>query len=126
MNTLWILANRCNNATESVAPIIKERANDYNVLIAAIICISLVLVALIAAITISCWHKKELESRKDSNKANSSEPSLEEKDKREYISKLISFREELSKKDSKLKGTEDAACKEYIELLSALAGLDKQ
>lgn len=125
MNTLWIIADCCNNAAGLAAPIIKEGTNDCNVLIAAIVCISLVLVALIAAITVSHWHKKELD-RKSTGIGNQSEPSQQEKDKREYIGKLISFREELAKKDSKLKGTDDLACQEYIKLLTGLAGLDKQ
>lgn len=126
MNTLWIITDCCNNAARmAAAPIIKEGTNDCNVLIAAIVCISLVLVALIAAVTVSHWHKKELDKKPAKNSCQS-EPSQQEKDKKEYIGKLISFREELSKKDSKLKGTDDLACQEYIELLTCLAGLDKQ
>ena len=121
MNTLWIIANCCNNAAGlATAPIIKEGANDCNVLITAIICISLVLVALIAAITVSRWHIKELD-RKTTETKSQSEPSQEEKDKKEYISKLIAFREELAKNDSKMKAETDPSCSAYITLLTELA-----
>lgn len=121
MNTLWIIANCCNNAAELAAtPIIKEGTNDCNVLIAAIVCISLVIITLIAAITVSHWHKKELEG-KSTGTGKQFEPSQLEKDKREYVAKLLSFMEELSKKDSKMKDASDASCDAYITLLKDLA-----
>lgn len=126
MNTLIILADCCNAIHELPAPVINEGANDCNVLIAAVIGISVILVAFIAAITLSVWHKKELKDKKEAREAKLSEPSQQEKDKKEYIAKLISFREELSKKDSKLKGIEDGACREYIQMLEKLVGLEKQ
>lgn len=82
MNTLWIIANCCNNATELAAPIIKEGTNDCTVLIAAIVCISLVLITLIAAITVSHWHKKELE------KSLKEKEHLQQKEKEDRVYKL--------------------------------------
>lgn len=121
MDTLWIIANCCNNAAEMVAaPIIKEGTNDCNVMIAAFVCISLVLITLIAAITVSKWHKKELDG-KSVGTGNQSETAQQEKDKREYIAKLLSFMEELSKKDSKMKDASDASCVAYITLLKDLS-----
>lgn len=124
MNTLWIIADCCNNTAGMADLIIKEGANDCNVLIAAIICLSLVLVTFIVAITISVWHNKELKNKATSGKGDSAEPPPQEKDNKEYIAKLISFREELSKKDSKLKDASDEACQEYIGLLSKLANIE--
>ena len=124
MNTLLIIADCCKTATHLTPPPIKQGANDCNVLITAIICLSLVVLALIVAITISRWHKKELESKTDSKNENSSGPSQQEKDKKEYTSKLISFMEELAKKDSKMKEANDSACKDYIALLKKLAQIE--
>lgn len=125
MNTLFIIADCCNTAACLAAPIIKKGTNENDALIAIVICASLVLIAFITAFTISRWHKKELEYKKDSNNVNPSGPSQQEKDKKEYLAKLISFREELAKKDSKLKDAGDSVCQDYINLLSKLAGLNK-
>lgn len=90
------------------------------------ICLAIVAIAIIAAITLSIWHQKELDAKK--NQENSSSPDIpqQEKDKREYIAKLISFKEELSKKESKLKAYDDTACQDYITLLTQLAQLKNQ
>lgn len=60
MNTLMIIAQCCNPIVSPQNPIIEKGANDCNVLIAAIVCLSLVIIAIVAAITLSVWHKKEI------------------------------------------------------------------
>ena len=125
MNILMIIA-QCSKALPTPPKLPEIGANDCDVLIAAIVCTAVVLVALITAITISVWHKKELTKNKCSENKGEAKPSQQEIDKKEYIGKLISFREELSKKDSKLNGEGDTACQNYIDLLTYLAKLDIQ
>lgn len=107
--------------------IIDQRTNCCDVSMTESVCWTIIIIAIIAAITLLLWHrinvkagrkKEEMNNNNDSN-----EKSKEAEDKRNYISKLIAFRDELSKNDSKYKPQNDPACEEYIKLLTRLSEL---
>ena len=92
-------------------------------LIALIICITVIVVAIIVALTVTAWHKAEIGKTKNANTNKGNTPSLEEKNRYEYITKLLQTRQELAKKESTLKAPTDEGCKAYLDLLTQLAGL---
>lgn len=69
-----IIAQCCNTLTPPPPPVVEGGTNGNNVLIATIICVSLVLLALITAITLSVWHKKEIaKSQREAEKNRQNE-----------------------------------------------------
>lgn len=107
--------------------IIDQRTNCCDVSMTESVCCTIIIIAIIAAITVLLWHvinvkdgrrKEEMSNNgRDTNENNKAE------DRRIYIAKLIAFRDELSKNDSKYKPQNDPACEEYIKLLTRLSEL---
>ena len=110
------------NLVNNKIPVVIENsasANDtQGWIIVLIICLTVIAVTCMITSTISEWHKDAISINK---KNPIVEPSQEEKDKKEYISKLISFREELAKNDLKMKAEDNSSCIAYITLLTELA-----
>ena len=77
----------------------------------------------VVAKTVTAWHKAEIKKAKDANADKGNTPSLEEKNRYEYIAKLLQARQELTKKESTMIDSTEPACKEYLDLLTQLAGL---
>lgn len=109
--------------------IIDQRTNCCDVSMTESVCCTIIIIAIIAAITLLLWHRINIKAGRKKEEMNnnndSNEKSKKAEDKRNYISKLIAFRDELSKKDSKYKGHDDPACVEYINLLTRLSEIDK-
>lgn len=115
------LVAKLNLVNSKIPVVIENTANANNThgwIMAIIICFTVIAVAKIVSNTISKWHQDAININK---KDPVVEPSQEEKNKKEYTSRLLSFMEELSKKDSKMKDANEDACKAYAQLLTDLA-----
>lgn len=122
-DTIVAKLNLVNSKIPDVVENISNANGDQSWIIAIIVCFTVIAVTCIVTNCITEWHSNA-NNKNGTNGGGSGEPSQEtqiDKDKREYTSKLISFREELSKKDSKLKDFTDQSCKDYIKLLTDLA-----
>ncbi len=115
------LVAKLNLVNSKIPVVIENTANANNThgwIMAIIICFTVIAVTCMITSTISEWHKDTININK---KDPVVEPSQEEKDKKEYTSRLLSFMEELSKKDSKMKDANEDVCKAYVQLLTDLA-----
>lgn len=97
--------------------------------LAWIICGTIVIVSIVAALSIRGWHIRknkfaksldELEKENEKLKKKNDDPQIS---KTEYTGKLAAFLEELSKNDknARLQDIDSSACQEYIHLLIHLS-----
>lgn len=93
MNTL-IIAHCCQSMAE-----VAKGPNQHSVLVTAIVCAMFVIIAIIAAITLSQWHKKELELTKwkEDKTDNKTKEERLSKLKADYQSKLLEYIKEKTK-----------------------------
>ena len=96
--------------------------------LALIICCTIIIVAIIAAISIWGWHKRKNKIEKLADLRKENEALKKQNDrlqisKNDYTGKLASFLEELSRNDknTRLQDIDSPACQEYIKLLVHLS-----
>lgn len=118
---------------KAIQPLIIEHTAEssatwFTLGIVALICITVILVALISKRAFKEDDKKRKESKKENDNENvvnkpAGKDDETDKVKKEYTSKLANFLEDLSKneKNSKMKDIDNPACQKYLEMLTSMA-----